>query len=71
MWIVQPFKEKMMRTITRAVMAVALADTLMAPLPLAAQDTPNPPAELTGFWLTTPYPEFAGRDGVDRTHAAQ
>ena len=52
-----------MRRIPRAVMAVALAGTLMAPLPVAAQDTPNPPAELSGFWLTTPYPEFAIQPG--------
>jgi uncharacterized lipoprotein YddW (UPF0748 family) len=60
MWILcNRSREKMMRKITRAIMAAALAGTLMAPLPLAAQDTPNPPAELTGFWLTTPYPELA------------
>ena len=64
MWILcNRSREKMMRQITRAIMAAALAGTLMAPLPLAAQDTPNPPAELTGFWLTTPYPELAIQPG--------
>ena len=64
MWICATVPgRKKMRRIPRAVMAAALAGTLMAPLPVAAQDTPNPPAELSGFWLTTPYPEFAIQPG--------
>lgn len=49
----------MMRKIIHTVTVAALAGSLMAPLPLAAQDAVNPPAELTGFWLTTPYPELS------------
>lgn len=52
-------REKMMRKITRMMMAAGLAGMLMAPLPLAAQDAPNPAAELRGFWLTTSYPDVA------------
>ena len=66
MWtLLNRSREKMMRKITRAAIAAALAGSLIVPLPLplAAQDTPNRTTELTGFWLTTSYPELAIQPG--------
>ena len=66
MWtLLNRSREKMMRKITRAAIAAALAGSLIVPLPLplAAQDTPNRTTELTGFWLTTSYPELAIQTG--------
>lgn len=51
------------------IMAAVLAATLMSPLPLAAQQAagqaapPGQAVELSGFWLTTPYPELAIKPG--------
>jgi len=51
------------------IMAAGLAATLVSPLPLAAQQAAGQaaqagqPAELSGFWLTTPYPELAIKPG--------
>jgi uncharacterized membrane protein len=50
-------------------MATGLAATLLTPLPLVAQQaagqaaTVGQSAELSGFWLTTPYPELAIKPG--------
>lgn len=54
-----------MRTITRTLMAVALGASLMAPLPLGAQETAAAQqyAELSGFWLTTSWPEMTIKPG--------
>lgn len=52
-----------MNKVTRAVIAVALATSVMTPMTIAAQEAASPAAELTGFWLTTPYPELAIRPG--------
>jgi len=55
----------MMRTFTTTLMAAALGATLMAPLPLGAQETPSAQqsAELSGFWLTTSWPEMTIKPG--------
>jgi uncharacterized membrane protein len=55
----------MMRTFTTTLMAAALGATLMAPLPLGAQETPaaQQSAELSGFWLTTSWPEMTIKPG--------
>lgn len=51
------------------IMAAGLAATLLTPLPVAAQQAASQaaqagqPAELSGFWLTTPYPELAIKPG--------
>lgn len=51
------------------IMAAGLAATLLTPLPLAAQQAAGQVApagqavELSGFWLTTPYPELAIKPG--------
>jgi uncharacterized repeat protein (TIGR01451 family) len=52
-----------MNKVTRAVIAVALATSVMTPMTIAAQEAASPAAELTGFWLTTPYPELAIQPG--------
>ena len=54
-----------MRTFTTTLMAAALGATLMAPLPLGAQETPDAQqsAELSGFWLTTSWPEMTIKPG--------
>lgn len=54
-----------MRTFTTTLMAAALGATLMAPLPLGAQETPSAQqsAELSGFWLTTSWPEMTIKPG--------
>lgn len=54
-----------MRTFTTTLMAAALGATLMAPLPLGAQETPaaQQAAELSGFWLTTSWPEMTIKPG--------
>lgn len=54
-----------MRTFTRTLMAAALGASLMAPLPLGAQGTTvtQQPAELSGFWLTTSWPEMTIKPG--------
>jgi uncharacterized membrane protein len=46
-------------------MAAALGAMLMAPLPLGAQETPaaQQSAELSGFWLTTSWPEMTIKPG--------
>lgn len=44
---------------TRTIAALTLASSLMLPLPVAAQEQDD----LTGFWLTTPYPELAIQPG--------
>lgn len=48
-----------MSNITRTILAVGLAATLLGPLPAAAQEQAAPDNELKGFWLTTAYPEIA------------
>jgi hypothetical protein len=55
----------MMRTFTTTLMAAALGAMLMAPLPLGAQETPaaQQSAELSGFWLTTSWPEMTIKPG--------
>jgi uncharacterized membrane protein len=55
----------MMRTFTTTLMAAALGATLMAPLPLGAQETPDAQqsVELSGFWLTTSWPEMTIKPG--------
>jgi hypothetical protein len=55
--------EKEMTKVTRTVIAAALAASVMTPIPLMAQEPDSPAAELTGFWLTTPYPELAIQPG--------
>lgn len=54
-----------MRTFTATLMAVALGASLMAPLPLGAQETAAAQqyAELSGFWLTTSWPEMTIKPG--------
>lgn len=54
-----------MRTFATTLMAAALGATLMAPLPLGAQETPaaQQSAELSGFWLTTSWPEMTIKPG--------
>ncbi|PZU86905.1 MAG: hypothetical protein DI528_08770 [Shinella sp.] len=54
-----------MRTFTTTLMAAALGAMLMAPLPLGAQETPaaQQSAELSGFWLTTSWPEMTIKPG--------
>ncbi|CAM5599532.1 hypothetical protein ATER59S_05448 [Aquamicrobium terrae] len=54
-----------MRTFTTTLMAAALGATLMAPLPLGAQETPDAQqsVELSGFWLTTSWPEMTIKPG--------
>lgn len=53
-----------MKKVTRSFLAVALASSLMTPLSAQeAQQPANPPDQLTGFWLTTPYPELALEPG--------
>lgn len=54
-----------MRTFTTTLMAAALGAMLMAPLPLGAQETPaaQQSAELSGFWLTTSWPEMTINPG--------
>lgn len=54
-----------MRTFTRTLMAAALGATLMAPLPLGAQEPPaaQQSVELSGFWLTTSWPEMTIKPG--------
>jgi len=54
-----------MRTFTATLMAAALGATLMAPLPLGAQETPaaQQSAQLSGFWLTTSWPEMTIKPG--------
>lgn len=54
-----------MRTFTTTLMAAALGATLMAPLPLGAQEPPvaQQSAELSGFWLTTSWPEMTIKPG--------
>lgn len=52
-----------MNKVTRTVIAAALAASVMSPIPLMAQEPASPAAELTGFWLTTPYPELAIEPG--------
>lgn len=56
-----------MRTITRTIMAAGLAATLLAPLPLMAQESTTPVDDLKGLWLTTAYPELAIRPGETET----
>ncbi|WP_245410279.1 NEW3 domain-containing protein [Falsochrobactrum shanghaiense] len=55
----------MMRTFTATLMAAALGAMLMAPLPLGAQENPSAQqfAELSGFWLTTSWPEMTIKPG--------
>lgn len=54
-----------MRTFTATLMAAALGAMLMAPLPLGAQENPSAQqfAELSGFWLTTSWPEMTIKPG--------
>ena len=54
-----------MRTFTTTLMAAALGATLMAPLPLGAQENPSAQqsAQLSGFWLTTSWPEMTIKPG--------
>lgn len=58
-----------MRKIFGSILAAGLAAALMSPLPLAAQQAAGQVApagqavELSGFWLTTPYPELAIKPG--------
>jgi uncharacterized membrane protein len=58
-----------MKKILGTIMAAGLAAALMSPLPLAAQQAAGQAApagqavELSGFWLTTPYPELAIKPG--------
>ena len=54
-----------MRTFTTTLMAAALGAMLMAPLPLGAQENPSAQqsAELSGFWLTTSWPEMTIKPG--------
>jgi uncharacterized membrane protein len=53
-----------MRTLTRTLLAAAFGASLMSPLPLAAQDTAaQQAAELSGFWLTTAWPEMTIKPG--------
>jgi uncharacterized membrane protein len=52
-----------MNKVTRTVIAAALATSVMTPMTIAAQEAASPAAELTGFWLTTPYPELAIEPG--------
>ena len=54
-----------MRTFTITLAAAALGATLMAPLPLGAQETPaaQQSAQLSGFWLTTSWPEMTIKPG--------
>lgn len=54
-----------MRTFTTTLMAAALGAMLMAPLPLGAQEAPaaQQSAELSGFWLTTSWPEMTIKPG--------
>jgi uncharacterized membrane protein len=44
-------------------MAAGLAAFALMPLPSEAQQPNTLPAELSGFWLTTPYPELAIQPG--------
>lgn len=54
-----------MRTFTTTLMAAAFGASLMAPLPLGAQEPPSAQqsAELSGFWLTTSWPEMTIKPG--------
>ena len=54
-----------MRTFTTTLMAAALGAMLMAPLPLGAQENPSAQqsAQLSGFWLTTSWPEMTIKPG--------
>lgn len=52
-----------MNKVTRTVIAAALATSVMTPMSVTAQEATGQAAELTGFWLTTPYPELAIRPG--------
>lgn len=51
------------------IVAAGLATVLLTPLPVTAQQAASQagqagqPAELSGFWLTTPYPELAIKPG--------
>lgn len=58
-----------MRTFTTTLMAAALGAMLMAPLPLGAQENPSAQqsAELSGFWLTTSWPEMTIKPGETLT----
>jgi uncharacterized repeat protein (TIGR01451 family) len=55
--------EKEMKNVTRIVIAAALASSVMTPMTITAQEAASPAADLTGFWLTTPYPELAIEPG--------
>jgi uncharacterized membrane protein len=52
-----------MRTFTRTMMAAALGVSLLVPLPLSAQESGSAKQELTGFWLTTSWPEMTIKPG--------
>jgi len=56
-----------MRTITRTLIAAALGASLMAPLPVIAQDNGAQKAELSGFWLTTSWPEMTLKPGENHS----
>lgn len=59
-------RENMMRTITRTLMAAALGATLLAP-PASAQESGAQTAELSGFWLTTSWPEMTIKPGENHS----
>lgn len=48
-------------------MAAALGASLMAPLPVIAQDNGAQKAELSGFWLTTSWPEMTLKPGENHS----
>jgi len=55
-----------MRKITRILMAAALGASLMAPISVTAQEG-GARAELTGFWLTTSWPEMTIKPGEEHS----
>lgn len=62
-------RENAMRTITKALMAIALGASLMTPLSVSAQEAAGgrEAAQLSGFWLTTSWPEMTIKPG--ETHS--
>src|SRR5690606_1741253 len=59
--------EKEMNKVTRTIIAAAVATSVMTPTILTGQEAASSAAELSGFWLTTPYPELAIRPGKTET----
>jgi uncharacterized membrane protein len=62
-------REKRMKKTVTTILAAGLVASFLTPLPLAAQQAAGQAAqagqsaELSGFWLTTPYPELAIKPG--------